>query len=216
MTGRCRIPGTRSCRRWSTSRSWAAAWDRWWVKRSRWRSNTRSTARSRPVVSVVASGGARMQEGMLSLVEIAKTAAAARRAHDAHVPYISVFMNPTTGGIYASFASQGDIILAEPEALIARRPARDRGRRARRRGAGAPHAQRRVPVRAGYVDAIVERPKLRTTVSTILRLIGWGLPRQRAAHGHRSHRAHPSTWPGTRASGATPGTTTTLDYIQLQ
>ena len=128
--------------------------------------------RKMPIITVVASGGARMQEGMLSLVQMAKTAAAARRAHDAHVPYISVLTNPTTGGMYASFASQGDIILAEPAALI--------GFAGPRVIAGVAPGDSEQALRThtaeylferGYVDAIVERPKQRTTISTILRLI---------------------------------------------
>src|SRR5581483_3522264 len=71
-----------------------------------------------PFVAVTSSGGARMQEGMPSLVQMAKTAAAAMRLHRAGVPFISVLTDPTTGGVFASFASQGDIVLAEPGALI--------------------------------------------------------------------------------------------------
>jgi len=74
--------------------------------------------RRHPFISVVASGGARMQEGMLSLVQMGKTAATAMRLHQAGVPSITVLTNPTTGGVYASFASQGDFLFAEPGALI--------------------------------------------------------------------------------------------------
>lgn len=71
-----------------------------------------------PLIIFSASGGARMQEGMFSLMQMAKTAAAIRRLSDAGILYISVFSHPTTGGVTASFASLGDIILAEPGALI--------------------------------------------------------------------------------------------------
>ncbi len=71
-----------------------------------------------PFVSVAASGGARMQEGMLSLVQMAKTSAAAMRLHREGVPFISVLTDPTTGGVTASWAGLGDILLAEPGALI--------------------------------------------------------------------------------------------------
>lgn len=71
-----------------------------------------------PVITVAASGGARMQEGVLSLVQMAKTAAAAEKHHRAGLPYISILTNPTTGGVLASFASLADIIIAEPKALI--------------------------------------------------------------------------------------------------
>jgi len=77
-----------------------------------------ATAEGSPVITVTASGGARMQEGMLSLVQMAKTAAAATRHSDAGLPYISVLADPTTGGVLASFASLGDIIIGEPRAHI--------------------------------------------------------------------------------------------------
>lgn len=71
-----------------------------------------------PLVIVSTSGGARMQESIFSLMQMAKTAAALAKLGDAKVPYISILTNPTTGGVTASFASLGDIILAEPNALI--------------------------------------------------------------------------------------------------
>jgi acetyl-CoA carboxylase carboxyl transferase subunit beta len=71
-----------------------------------------------PVIIISASGGARMQEGIYSLMQMAKTSAALARLKSAGLPFISVLTNPTTGGVTASFATLGDIILAEPEALI--------------------------------------------------------------------------------------------------
>jgi acetyl-CoA carboxylase carboxyl transferase subunit beta len=71
-----------------------------------------------PLVIISASGGARMQESFLSLMQMAKTSAALSRLHEARLPYISVLTNPTTGGVTASFASLGDVIVAEPDALI--------------------------------------------------------------------------------------------------
>src|SRR5574341_297020 len=71
-----------------------------------------------PLLIVSASGGARMQEGILSLMQMAKTAAALRRLGDERLPYISLLTDPTTGGVTASFAMLGDLILAEPRALI--------------------------------------------------------------------------------------------------
>ena len=71
-----------------------------------------------PLILVSASGGARMQESILSLMQMAKTSAAISRVSRAGLPYISVLTNPTTGGVAASFAFQGDVILAEPKALI--------------------------------------------------------------------------------------------------
>ncbi len=75
-------------------------------------------AKRRPLVLVTASGGARMQEGMLSLMQMAKTAAAAARLADARVPYIAILTNPTMGGVTASFAMLADVLVAEPGALI--------------------------------------------------------------------------------------------------
>ena len=77
-----------------------------------------ATAEGLPIVLVTASGGARMQEGMLSLMQMAKTSAAARRHADAGFAYISVLTNPTYGGVTASFAVLGDVIIAEPGAMI--------------------------------------------------------------------------------------------------
>ncbi|PYM19621.1 MAG: acetyl-CoA carboxylase carboxyl transferase subunit beta [Candidatus Rokuibacteriota bacterium] len=71
-----------------------------------------------PVIIVAASGGARMQEGILSLMQMAKTSAALERLGRAKLPYLSVLTDPTTGGVTASFAMLGDVILAEPRALI--------------------------------------------------------------------------------------------------
>ncbi|MCB1085122.1 MAG: acetyl-CoA carboxylase carboxyltransferase subunit beta [Chlamydiia bacterium] len=71
-----------------------------------------------PLVLVSSSGGARMQESVYSLMQMAKTSAALAKLHNAKIPFISVLANPTTGGVTASFASLGDIIVAEPDALI--------------------------------------------------------------------------------------------------
>ncbi|MBM4154270.1 MAG: acetyl-CoA carboxylase carboxyltransferase subunit beta [Lentisphaerae bacterium] len=78
----------------------------------------RGTARKLPVVVVCTSGGARMYEGMLSLMQMAKTSAAVARHAAAKLPYITVLTNPTTAGVMASYATLGDVILAEPNALI--------------------------------------------------------------------------------------------------
>jgi acetyl-CoA carboxylase carboxyl transferase subunit beta len=78
----------------------------------------RGVERKQPVVLLSCSGGARMQEGSLSLMQMAKTVAARARLREAGVPFISVLLNPTTGGVAASFALQGDVNIAEPGALI--------------------------------------------------------------------------------------------------
>lgn len=71
-----------------------------------------------PLITISASGGARMQEGMLSLLQMAKTSAAVQRLREEGCPYLSILANPTTGGVFASFANLGDVIVAEPGALI--------------------------------------------------------------------------------------------------
>lgn len=133
-------------------------------------------ARKIPIVTVVASGGARMQEGMLSLVQMAKTTAAAQRAHQANIPYISVLTDPTTGGIYASFASQGDVILAEPEALIGfAGPRVIAGTSPGTQSDGALKTHTAEFLLAhGFIDSTVERTKMRDTLSTILRVVSRG------------------------------------------
>jgi acetyl-CoA carboxylase carboxyl transferase subunit beta len=78
----------------------------------------RATAERLPVVLLQASGGARMQEGILSLMQMAKTVAALERHREARLPFFSVLLNPTTGGVAASFALLGDVNIAEPKALI--------------------------------------------------------------------------------------------------
>ena len=99
--------------------------------------------------SSTASGGARMQEGMLSLMQMAKTSAAARRHADAGLPYVSVLTNPTYGGVTASFAVLGDVVLAEPGALIGfAGPARHRADHPAEAAQGLP--DRRVPARARH------------------------------------------------------------------
>jgi acetyl-CoA carboxylase carboxyl transferase beta subunit len=71
-----------------------------------------------PVVTICASGGARMQEGMIALAQMAKTVEARRRHRDAGLPHVTVLTSPTTGGVYASFASLADVIVAEPHATV--------------------------------------------------------------------------------------------------
>lgn len=77
-----------------------------------------ATTEKLPIIVFTASGGARMQEGIMSLMQMAKTSAAVKRHSNAGLFYITVLTDPTTGGVTASFASLGDIILAEPQSLI--------------------------------------------------------------------------------------------------
>jgi acetyl-CoA carboxylase carboxyl transferase subunit beta len=128
----------------------------------------KGTKAGRPIIAVTASGGARVYEGMLSLMQMAKTSAALARHAELRLPYFVVLTNPTTAGVMASFASLGDIILAEPKCMI---------------GFAGPRVIRETThqdlppgfqtaeflQRHGFIDLIVRRPDLRTTLS---RLVG--------------------------------------------
>ena len=129
----------------------------------------RATREKLPVILFTCSGGARMQEGIVSLMQMAKTSAALKRHSDAGLLYVTVLTDPTTGGVTASFAMLGDVILAEPGALIG-----FAGPRVIEQTIGQklPKGFQRAEflVEHGFVDAIVERPKLRETLGEILRM----------------------------------------------
>ena len=126
-----------------------------------------STKKKRPVIVISASGGARMYEGMLSLMQMAKTSGALARHSEARLPYISVLTNPTTAGVMASYASLGDIIIAEPKCMI---------------GFAGPRVIRETTHQElpkgfqtaeflqdhGLVDMIVSRRNMRTVLSQLL------------------------------------------------
>ena len=122
-----------------------------------------------PLIIFSASGGARMQEGILSLMQMAKTSAALARFSDKGLLYISVLTDPTTGGVTASFASLGDIILAEPGALIG-----FAGPRVIQQTIGEtlPEGFQRAEYQEehGFVDAVVPRANMRETLAQLLRL----------------------------------------------
>lgn len=132
----------------------------------------RAVERGIPLIIISASGGARMQEGILSLMQMAKTSAALARLDDADLPFISVLTNPTTGGVTASFAALGDVILAEPGALI---------------GFAGPRVvkettQKDLPdgfqsseflLNHGLIDQIVPRTEMRDRLREILTLLGY-------------------------------------------
>lgn len=122
-----------------------------------------------PIIIFCVSGGARMQEGIVSLMQMAKTSAALAKLDEAGLLYISVLTDPTTGGVTASFASLGDIILAEPKALI---------------GFAGPRVieqtiKQKLPegfqsseflLEHGFIDKIVERKDMKSTIAQLLRL----------------------------------------------
>ena len=126
-----------------------------------------------PLILFAASGGARMQEGILSLMQMAKTSAALARFAEKGLLYISVLTDPTTGGVTASFASLGDIILAEPGALIG-----FAGPRVIQQTIGdtLPQGFQRAEFQMehGFVDAVVSRSQMRDTLARLLKLHGKG------------------------------------------
>jgi acetyl-CoA carboxylase carboxyl transferase subunit beta len=128
-----------------------------------------SLAERWPLIIVSASGGARMQEGILSLMQMAKISAALARLAEAHLPFVSVLTDPTTGGVTASFAMQGDVILAEPKALIGFAGPRVIEQTIRQT---LPEGFQRSEflLEHGFVDAVVPRPEMKATIGTLLSL----------------------------------------------
>ena len=125
-----------------------------------------------PVVMFTSSGGARMQEGIISLMQMAKTSGAVKRHSDAGGLYIAVMTDPTTGGVTASFASLGDIIIAEPKVLIGfagRRVIQDTIRQRLPDDFQSAEFQQE----CGFVDMIVERGMMRKRLANILKLHGF-------------------------------------------
>lgn len=131
-----------------------------------------ASERGLPVIMFTASGGARMQEGIISLMQMAKTSGAVKRHSDAGGLYVAVKTDPTTGGVEASFASLGDIIIAEPKVLIGfagRRVIQDTIRQRLPDDFQSAEFQQD----CGFVDMIVERGMMRKTLSNILKLHGF-------------------------------------------
>lgn len=130
-----------------------------------------ATEHELPVVVFTVSGGARMQEGILSLMQMAKTSGAVKRHSDAGLLYVTVLTDPTTGGVTASFAMEGDVILSEPRALI---------------GFAGPRVieqtiRQKLPkdfqsaeflLEKGFIDAVVPRGELKSTLARLLMLHG--------------------------------------------
>jgi len=123
-----------------------------------------------PLIIVSASGGARMQEGTLALMQLAKTVAALERLRAAGVPYISVMSDPTTGGVFASYAVLGDANLAEPNALIGFAGARvTAGTIAQELPPGFQRSE--FLFEHGFVDRVVNRADLRHEIAALLRFM---------------------------------------------
>lgn len=126
-----------------------------------------------PVVGYTVSGGARMQEGILSLMQMAKTSGAVRTHSDKGLFYLAILTDPTTGGVTASFAMQGDVILAEPGATIGFAGARVIEQTIRKKL--PPDFQKsEFLLEHGFVDAIVPRQEQKRIISNLLKLYGGG------------------------------------------
>jgi len=130
-----------------------------------------ATARRYPVLIVCASGGARMQEGMLSLMQMAKISGALQCHRQAGLLYVPLLTHPTTGGVTASFAMLGDLILAEPRALIGFAGRRVIEQTLREKLPDGFQTAEYLQTK-GFVDAIVPRPAFRSTLALLLRMHG--------------------------------------------
>lgn len=151
----------------------------------------RATERELPLVIFTASGGARMQEGLLSLMQMAKISSAVARHSEAGLPYVAVLTDPTTGGVTASFAMQGDIIIAEPNTLIGfagQRVIRDTIKRELPEG----FQTAEFALEHGLIDAIIDRKTLRETLAHILAIHVTSLQNSRGEEGELMSFAHVS------------------------
>jgi acetyl-CoA carboxylase carboxyl transferase subunit beta len=175
----------------------------------------RAADRRIPLVTISASGGARMQEGMLSLLQMAKTSAAVQRLRDAGSAYISILSHPTTGGVFASFANLGDIMVAEPGALIG-----FAGPRVAEQviGAKLPDGSHTAEFlyAHGMVDDIVDRREQRDYLRRILEIVR--APREFERRKDRRKRdaengAEISAWDAVQRARA-ENRPTSLDYLQ--
>jgi acetyl-CoA carboxylase carboxyl transferase subunit beta len=138
----------------------------------------RAHERRVPALIFCASGGARMQEGVLSLMQMAKTCAAINRLREAAVPLISVLLHPTTGGVAASFAMLGDVIVTEPKALIGFAGARVI-QNTIRQSLPAGFQRSEFLLQHGFVDLIVHRRDMKSSLARLLRFLE---PRRAVAH----------------------------------
>jgi acetyl-CoA carboxylase carboxyl transferase subunit beta len=122
-----------------------------------------------PLIAVTSSGGARMQEGILALMQLPKTVAAVEDLHDSGQALLCVMAHPTTGGVLASFATLGDVLLAEPNALMSFAGPRV-VQEITREKLPDDFGRAEQNLRYGQIDAIVPRPELRSTLGRLLRL----------------------------------------------
>jgi acetyl-CoA carboxylase carboxyl transferase subunit beta len=124
-----------------------------------------------PVICIVTSGGSRIQEGTLSLMQMAKVTTASNKLTNSGVPHITVLANPTTGQSYASFANLADIILAEPQAILGYNPIETMSEANTDKNMNIPHTSES-HLKHGMIDAIVHRKDLKDVLSALLELFG--------------------------------------------
>jgi acetyl-CoA carboxylase carboxyl transferase subunit beta len=137
------------------------------------RAAERALAEKKPLIVISCSGGARMQEGILSLMQMAKISAAVARLREAGLPFISILADPTTGGVTASYAMQGDVNIAEPRALIGFAGPRVIEQTIRQKlPEGFQSAE--FVMEKGMVDLVVHRSQLKAAVGNLLRLLHVG------------------------------------------
>ncbi len=138
------------------------------------RAAERAAEEDRSLIAVTASGGARMQEGALSLMQMAKTTVALEALSERRLPYISVLTDPTTGGVTASFATLGDLIVAEPNALICFAGPRVIQQTIKQ---DLPEGFQRAEflLKKGMVDDVIPRQQLKERLALYLRLLRGGL-----------------------------------------
>lgn len=167
-----------------------------------------------PLLTISASGGARMQEGMLSLLQMAKTSAAVQRFKESGCLYVSILAHPTTGGVFASFANLGDLIVAEPGALIGFAGPRVAEQVIGKKLPPGTHTAEFLFAH-GMVDAIVDRREQRAFLSRVLSVVK--AERGKFARPPRRRRPMPGTeltaWDAVQRARATDRLTS-LDYIE--
>ncbi len=167
-----------------------------------------------PLVTVVASGGARMQEGLFSLLQMAKTAAAIQRLHRAGIPYVSVLTHPTTGGVFASFSNLGDVVIAEPGALIG-----FAGPRVAEQMLGRPlppgtHTAEFL-LEHGLIDRVLPRNRLRGFIGSVLDVLAASPPPRERLPRDRWQDAQTGATAWSRVEAARdPDRPTMLDYVE--
>lgn len=136
----------------------------------------RAVEERKPAVVFCASGGARMQEGLLSLMQMGKTTAAVERCRQAGVPYIAVFTDPTMAGVLASYASLGDVIIAEPKAMVGFAGLRV-SKQAGVSKVPDDFQMAEYAFKHGMIDRIVPRKEMRSTLATLVKALGGHLAR---------------------------------------